>query len=190
MQSLSLPYFLADAVTNHDVPPFAVAAIDGGDATNWHPRDDGDDPLAMLTDEYLPRLANRGLITNRIGLWGWSLGGYGALLLASQLGPKTVGAVVASSPALWRSPGETAPDTFDSPDDFDEYNVFTREAELNGIPIRIDIGDNDSFTPAVEQFRRELSVKPQGGVLPGSHDTNFWMRVAPAEIEFLGTNLA
>jgi len=189
-EALSLSYFLADRVQNDGVPPFAIAAIDGGDATNWHPRDSGDDPLAMLTEEYVPMLGERGLSTEQIGLWGWSLGGYGALLLASQLGPSRVAAVVASSPALWRTAEEVAPDTFDGSGDFDRYNIFTKEADLDGIPVRIDIGDNDSFTPAVKQFRSELTVTPAGGVQPGSHDAAFWMRVAPEEIAFLGEHLA
>ena len=187
--SLSLQYYLADAVVNQGVPPFAIASVDGGDATNWHPRASGDNPQAMVIDEFVPMLARRGLRTDHFGLWGWSLGGYGALLLATVLGSARIDAVVASSPALWRSPGETAPDVFDSPADFERNNVYTREAQLAGIPLRIDIGDNDSFTPAVEQFRQELTPTPAGGVSHGFHDAAYWMRVAPAEIEFLGSHL-
>ncbi|HVQ17927.1 MAG TPA: alpha/beta fold hydrolase [Actinomycetes bacterium] len=187
---LSLQYFLAKAVSVDGVTPFAIASIDGGDATNWHPRASGDDPQAMVVDEFVPLLARRGLLTERVGLWGWSLGGYGALLLATVLGPERVAAVVASSPALWRTADETAPDVFDDAADFDRNNVFAREADLEGIPLRVDVGDNDSFTPAVEQFRDDLSTTPDGGVTPGFHDAAYWMRVAPAEIEFLGAHLS
>jgi len=187
--TLAVQYYLADAVQNRGVPPFAIASIDGGAATNWHPRNDGDDPQAMIVAEFLPLLARRGLGTKQFGLWGWSLGGYGALLLASVLGPARVAAVVASSPALWRTPGETAPDVFDDPADFERNNVFTREAQLRGIPLRIDIGDNDPFVSAVKQFRAELTPTADGGVTSGFHDAAYWMRVAPAEIEFLGSHL-
>jgi hypothetical protein len=172
------------------VPPFAIASVDGGSATNWHPRADGDDPQRMVVHEFLPRLAGRGLVTEPLGLWGWSLGGYGALLLAAVLGAQHVGAVVAASPALWQSFGDTEPNVFDDEADFGRNNVFTREEELAGIPLRIDIGDNDPFTPAVEEFRAALSPTPAGGVSAGFHDEAFWMRVAPAEIEFLGQHLA
>jgi pimeloyl-ACP methyl ester carboxylesterase len=188
--NLSLQYFLADAVTNGGVPAFVVATVDGGSATNWHPRADGDDPQAMVVNEFLPLLRRRGLSVERIGLWGWSLGGYGALLLASKLGASRVAAVVAASPALWRSFDETEPDVFDDAADFARNDVFTREGELAGIPLRIDVGDNDPFAPAVTEFRSQLSPTPAGGVTSGFHDDAFWMRVAPAEIEFLGTNLA
>lgn len=187
---LSLQYFLADAVEVDGVPPFAIASVDGGNATNWHPRASGDDPKTMVIDEFVPRLAEHGLLTEQIGLWGWSLGGYGALLLASVLGPERVGAVVASSPALWRTPGETAPDVFDDPADFQRYNIYTRQSELDGIPLRIDIGDNDSFTPAVEAFIEGLPARPDGGVTRGFHDAAYWMRVAPNEIAFLGDHLS
>src|SRR3954452_15541960 len=44
--TLSLQYVLADAVGRGTSPPFAIASVDGGDATTWHPRVDGDDPSA------------------------------------------------------------------------------------------------------------------------------------------------
>lgn len=185
---LSLQRYLAAAVAD-GVPPFALASVDGGSATNWHPRASGDDPQAMLVDEFVPLLAERGLDTNRLGLWGWSLGGYGALLLASDLGPKRVAAVVAASPALWQAPEDTAPDVFDDPDDFWRNDVFSQTQDLAGIPVRIDIGDDDSFTPAVESYIDALPEPPAGGVRNGFHDAEFWMRVAPEEIRFLGEHL-
>src|SRR6476661_8045057 len=78
----------------------AVAAIDGGD-TYWHARRSGVDTGAMVVEDFLPLLARHGLRTDRIGLLGWSMGGYGALWLATQLGPARVAAVVAESAALW-----------------------------------------------------------------------------------------
>lgn len=143
----------------------------------------------MVVEEFLPLLRRHGLPVERIGLWGWSLGGYGALLLASRLGASRVAAVVTASPALWRSFAETEPDVFDDAADFSRNDVFTREGELAGIPLRIDVGDNDPFASAVEEFRSQLSPTPAGGVSSGFHDDAFWMRVIPPEIEFLGTNL-
>jgi S-formylglutathione hydrolase FrmB len=187
---LSLQYFLAHAVTAEHVPPFALASVDGGSATNWHPRASGDDPQGMVVDEFVPLLAARGLRTDRIGLWGWSLGGFGALLLATELGAKRVAAVVATSPALWLAPEDTAPDVFDDPQDYQRNDVFSRVGELQGLPLRIDIGDDDSFTPNVEAFIDVLPTAPAGGVGNGFHDAAYWMRVAPDEIAFLGNHLA
>ena len=80
----------------------------------------------MITDELLPMLAARGLDTDPIGLWGWSLGGFGALLLASNLGPSHVAAVAASSPALWATFSATQPGTFDDEADFEAHDLFAR----------------------------------------------------------------
>jgi hypothetical protein len=93
--------FLAGA-TMTGMPPFAIAAVDGGDRY-WHRRSAGDDTGRMIVDELLPMLARAGLRTeprDRVALMGYSMGGYGALLLASELGPARVAAVVAESPAV------------------------------------------------------------------------------------------
>lgn len=187
---LSLQHYLAKATEVDEVPPFALASIDGGSATNWHPRGSGDDPQAMLVEEFLPLLENRGLTTDRIGLWGWSLGGYGALLLATVLGVGRVSAVVATSPALWLAPEDTAPDVFDDAADFERNDVFTKVGALEGIPLRIDVGDDDSFAPNVETFIDALPRPPAGGVGNGFHDASYWMKVAPDEIAFLGHHLS
>jgi enterochelin esterase-like enzyme len=185
---LHLDRYLAAAVSD-GVRPFAIASIDGGSATNWHQRSSGDNPQAMVTDEFLPMLARRGLSTERIGLWGWSLGGYGALLLASALPVRKVAAVVATSPALWLAAEDTAPDVFDDAADFERNNVFDRVDALANLPLRIDIGVDDSFTPNVEQFIAALPSQPSGGITNGFHDDAYWMRMAPAEIAFIAQRL-
>lgn len=187
---LGLQYFLADAVTARDIPGFALAAIDGGDATNWHRRQSGDDPLAMITNELLPLLAARGLSTARIGLWGWSLGGYGALLLASALGPQHVAAAVAASPALWDALDATGPGTFDDEADFTANNVSSRHAQVESVPLRIDCGRDDPFATPVRRLRAALQPTPAGGLSAGCHDEAFWARRAAAQIDFLGPHLA
>jgi len=183
---LGLQHFLADAVTVRGVPGFAIATVDGGDAVNWHRRQTGDDPSAMITDEFLPLLAARGLPTDRIGLWGWSLGGYGALLLASSLGPGRVTSVVAASPAIWDVLSSTGPGTFDNEDDFNANNLSSRHAQLESLPLRIDCGRDDPFATPVRRLRAALNPTPTGGLSPGCHDDAFWTRSAAPEIDFLG----
>ena len=79
---LKLHQFLA-AYTRAGGTPFALAAVDGGDGY-WHPRSNGDNPLRMVTEEFLPMLGELGLRTDTIGVLGWSMGGYGALLFARE----------------------------------------------------------------------------------------------------------
>src|SRR5438270_4022438 len=121
--SHALDRFLADAV-NHGAPPFALASMDGGDHTYWHRRADGDDPQRMVLEEFLPMLGSRGLHIDRIGLSGWSMGGYGALLLTEQLGSVGCAVVAVDSPALWRHAGDTAPGAFDGRSDYERNDVY------------------------------------------------------------------
>ncbi|EUA69064.1 putative esterase [Mycobacterium xenopi 4042] len=41
--------------------------------------------------------------TSRVAFLGWSMGGYGALLLGARLGPARTAGICAVSPALWTS---------------------------------------------------------------------------------------
>ena len=98
---------LAQAVAA-GLPPFAVVAVDGG-GSYWHKRASGEDSGAMVLDELIPMLGSQGLDTSRVAFLGWSMGGYGALLLGARLGPARTAAICAVSPALWTSSGATAP---------------------------------------------------------------------------------
>lgn len=171
-------------------PSYAIAAVDGGD-TYWHPRASGEDAGAMVTDEFLPLLADRGLRTERIGLYGYSMGGYGVLRLAGLLGPGRVAAVVAVSPALWTSAGATAPDAFDDAEDFARSDVLGRQDQLRGIAVRVDCGRGDGFAPAVRRYVDGFAAdhRPAGGFQPGGHDEPYWRSVAPVELAFLQQHL-
>lgn len=92
---------LAQAV-NAGLPPFAVVAVDGG-GSYWHKRASGEDSGAMVLDELIPMLDSQRLDTSRVAFLGWSMGGYGALLLGGRLGPARTAAICAVSPALWTS---------------------------------------------------------------------------------------
>ena len=76
---------LAQAV-NAGLPPFAVVAVDGG-GSYWHKRASGEDSGAMVLNELIPMLGSQNLDTSRLAFLGWSMGGYGALLLGGRLGP-------------------------------------------------------------------------------------------------------
>jgi enterochelin esterase-like enzyme len=184
----ALDRFLAQAV-QHGSAPFAIAAVDGGNSY-WHPRSSGEDSGAMITDEFLPLLAHRGLDTSRVGLMGWSMGGYGALRLAGLLGSDRVAAVGAESPALWHTAQETARGAFDDAADFATHTVFGRQKELTGIPVRIDCGTGDGFYPAARDYAQSLTPRAAGGFTPGGHDIAYWNRVAPQQLAFIGSNFA
>jgi S-formylglutathione hydrolase FrmB len=165
------------------IAPFAVVAVDGG-GSYWHKRASGEDTSAMVLDELIPMLSAQGLDTSRVGFLGWSMGGYGALLLGARLGPARTAAICAVSPALWTSSGATAPGAFDGADDYAANSVWGLPA-LGSIPIRIDCGNSDPFYSATKQFISQLPSPPSGGFSPGGHDGGFWSSQLPAEITWM-----
>jgi S-formylglutathione hydrolase FrmB len=173
--------------------PFALVAPDGG-RSYWHPHH-GEDAGAMVTDELLPRLADHGLRTDRVGLLGWSMGGYGALRLAGLLGAGRVAGVVAASPALWTDAASASRSGFDDAEEYDRYSVMRDQRRLDGIRVRIDCGLTDPFADAVRAYRvrfREAlpDARLAGGFGFGNHDRGYWRRVLPRELAFLGSTLA
>jgi S-formylglutathione hydrolase FrmB len=173
---------LAQAVAA-GIPPFAVVAVDGG-GSYWHKRSSGEDSGAMVLNELIPMLGSQGLDTSRVGFLGWSMGGYGALLLGARLGPARTAAICAVSPALWTSSGGAAPGAFDGADDYTANSVWALP-QLASIPIRIDCGDSDPFYSATKQFIAQLPNPPSGGFSPGGHDGAFWSSQLPAEVAWM-----
>ncbi|GAB97574.1 hypothetical protein BJY21_001633 [Kineosphaera limosa] len=148
----------------------AIAAIDGR-RTYWHPRAGSDAP-AMLTGEFLPLLAKQGLPTERIGLTGVSMGGFGALWLAGELGPARVFGVATMSAALRRTYAGASQGAFDDPQDFARNSIFGRVDRLRGVPLWLACGTSDRFFPGNLDLAQRL---PQARVAfaAGGHTTEF-----------------
>ena len=187
--SHALDRYLAAAV-QAGTPAYTLASVDGGDHTYWHRRKDGDDPQQMVVAEFLPLLAARGLHTATVGLTGWSMGGYGALLLAERLGRSGCAAVAVDSPALWTSAGSTAPGAFDDAADYARHDVFAGRPSLSGVPVRVAIGTSDPFYAATRSFVAGLRPRPATDFSIGGHSLAFWRHSAPAQVAFLGAHLA
>lgn len=182
-----LDRFLSAAVRS-GVAPFAIASVDGGNHSYYHPRADGTDPQRMIVDELLPVLAARGLRTDRIALGGISMGGYGALLLAERLGPSRVAVVAVDSPAVWQRWQDSAQGAFDGPQDFSAHDVIEASATLRGLPVRVTCGTSDPFLPGVRELLRKLpSAERELG--PGAHNSAWWLHTAPAQLAFVGRHL-
>ena len=101
VMSFGVEQVLADLV-KAGRPPFAVVAVDGGDSY-WHRRAGGEDAGSMVLNELIPMLSTMNLDITRVGFIGWSMGGYGAMLLGARLGPARTAGICAVSPALYQS---------------------------------------------------------------------------------------
>ena len=188
--AFALPEFLAQAVAD-GVPPFGIAAVDGG-TSYWHERPSGEDAGAMVVDELVPLLDEHEVTTDRIGLIGWSMGGYGALRLGGLLGPDRVSAVCAVSPALWTDADDASPSGFDDAEEYDAYRVTGRQGDLAGIPVRIDCGTGDPFYRATQDYVEDFPDDADliASFEPGGHTVGYWRRVLPAQLAFLGERVS
>jgi enterochelin esterase-like enzyme len=166
--------------------PFAVVGVDGGSDCYWHKRTSGEDSGTMVLDELLPMLSSMGMDTSRVAFMGWSMGGYGALLLGSRLGPSRVAGICAISPALYPSYEASAPGAFDSEEDWAQHSVNGLPV-LNSIPLRVDCGTFDRFYPATRAFVGQLKKPPATSFSIGGHDVEYWRRQLPAELTWMAT---
>ncbi|MDH6113987.1 enterochelin esterase-like enzyme [Kitasatospora sp. MAP12-15] len=196
MVQLGMPQFLATAVAA-GAPPFALVAVDGGDASYWHRRTAGDDPQRMLLDELPGWLAARGFATARAGAkagatagsvsgaLGISMGGSGALRYARGRGAG-FGPVALLSPALFRDWADARTvDGFDSEPDWREDEPLLHLDQPHGAPLALWCGTEDPFCPAARQLAAQGGVS-QAHFPRGEHTDGFWRRVLPAAMDFLG----
>ena len=169
--------------------PFAIAAVDGDEGW-WHARADGTDTQAMVVEEFIPLLAGQGLDTGRLAVFGLSMGGFGALLLASRHRLPGLRAVAAMSPAVWSLHDAGRTDNFDSAADFAANDIFALRPELELLPKRIDCGTSDNLLYSVKDYVSGLPGDHEGGFQDGGHDSGYWRSILPDVVSFLGRNLA
>ncbi|WP_132993001.1 alpha/beta hydrolase-fold protein [Gordonia zhaorongruii] len=173
-------------------PPFAVACVDV-DRNYFHLRNDGADGAAMIIDEFIPlldRSPELDLRTDRIGLFGWSMGGYGALRIGAILGAQRVAAIAVSSPAMWADPTMFPPRAFDSFADYQANSMFGQQHVFSKIPLMISIGTSDQFYTYTRQWASDLHPPAAFATSPGGHTNRFWRSVLPDQVAFLGRALA
>jgi enterochelin esterase-like enzyme len=172
--------------------PMAMVTVDGG-GSYWNPHP-GDDPMAMVVGELIPRCQRLGLgrPPRRIAVMGISMGGYGALLLAEKC-PRLFAAVAAVSPAVWTSypqARQANPGAFASAAAFAADDVITHAAALRHRPVRVASGHGDPFYPGVRALARALPAGAEAVFGPGCHDDSFFITQEPPSLTFLACHLA
>jgi pimeloyl-ACP methyl ester carboxylesterase len=161
--------FLTDAV-RRGAAPFVLAGATG-DRLAWRPGR-ADDPQRMVHEELPAWCAERGFDTSRLAAWGWSMGGFGALLLAETF-PGFVRSVAAFSPAV--VPGDA---------------VFDGAARLAGTTIGLWCGRDDNLYDNVSALRKALPVPPAAGSFgKGRHNFGYWSTVVPAAFDLIAATL-
>ncbi|MGK5685421.1 alpha/beta hydrolase [Actinoplanes sp. URMC 104] len=168
--ALGFGRFLTDAVRRGS-EPFVLAGATG-DRLNWRPAPGGDDPQRMVHEE-LPRwCAERGFDVSRTALLGWSMGGYGSLLLAGTY-PRSARAVAALSPAV-RLGGE----------------IFQNAERLRGTRVGLWCGRQDGLVDDVRALAEALPERPvAGSFTDGRHNFGYWSRCLPAAMDFVSEAL-
>jgi S-formylglutathione hydrolase FrmB len=178
-QFLSQPFFDTLAALGGRAPD--VLLLDGGDDSYWHDRADGKWGSMILWEGI--RAGVKRTLALHVAIGGISMGGYGALLLASR--QRGFCAVGVQSPALWLSAGETAPGAFDDAQDYERNDVFKLRPSH---PLWIDLGASDPFRAATLAYARRAGVRAH--VWPGGHDTGFWDAHTPQFLRFFASACA
>ncbi|MFT4088439.1 MAG: alpha/beta hydrolase [Gordonia sp. (in: high G+C Gram-positive bacteria)] len=172
-------------------PPFALAGVGIGN-NYYHRRADGADSARLILDEFIPMLGDDARLdvrTDRFGLYGWSMGGYGALRLGAMVGAPQVAAIAVSAPALWPDPLGYPPRAFDSAEDYQANSLFGQQDAFAKIPLMISVGTSDQFYRGTLKWAEGLSPPAALRVGPGGHTDAFFRGALPEQVEFLGRNL-
>lgn len=172
----------------------AIVSPGGVGSSYYHPRHDGTDMLTFLVEELVPHIEQRqnvGRSREMRALYGCSMGGYGALLIAAQR-PEFACAAAAASPAVFPSYHDAItghPATFDSDADWQRYGVWDQLTVMGRVPVRIDCGDADPFAPTARHLLERIPGAV-GGISRGCHDLGFWRAHATQELAFLKNRLS
>ncbi|MCD2198039.1 alpha/beta hydrolase [Actinomycetospora endophytica] len=176
------------------VPPFAVAALDGGD-NYWHQFRPGDDPMRMLLDELPAWMMQRGVARDTQGVpvlaSGVSMGGAGALMYARArvLRGSPVRAVAAMSPGLFTDWRVASKRPFAGIGDWEANDPLRFYPELATTPTGMWCGDRDSFVAPVRRYI-DLAHPQFSRITPGKHDGTYIGSVLPQVAAFLGQHVA
>ena len=167
--ALGLGRFATDSVRRGNAPVVLAGAT--GDRLSWRPYGT-DDPQRMVHEEIPAWCAERGFDTDRLAVCGWSMGGYGSLLLA-QTFPGFVRAVAAFSPAV--SPGD---------------DVFAQVDKLRGVPVGLWCGTGDPLLDDVRALEQALpGPRAAGSYSAGRHNFGYWSRCLPAALDFVAATV-
>src|SRR3954471_15226110 len=130
-----------------------VVMLNGGDHSYWHDRASGK-WASMVLNRAIPDAQRRFHTKGKLAIGGISMGGYGALHIAS-LRPHAFCAVGGHSAALWRNFKATARGAFDNGEDYRANSVFAATSKLKKMNVWLDVGSDDPFKGADAALARK-----------------------------------
>jgi S-formylglutathione hydrolase FrmB len=165
-----------------------VLLADGGDHSYWHDRRDGPWGSYVMREAIPPAITRFDANPRRIGVGGFSMGGFGAFDLA-RLAPGEFCAVGGHSAALWQQGGDTPQGAFDDAEDFSRHDVMAaaRNRSSFPVPIWLDVGSADPFRPADTRMAETLRASGHRvtfRVWPGDHSFHYWDQHIGAYLRF------
>lgn len=191
LDALHYPQALSDALADGG-QPFAVAMIDAG--LTFYQRMNGQDGGALIVDEFLPLLADRGLDTDRLALSGWSMGGWGAFRLAANELRGRVSAIAALSTPCYTSFDDVPLQQVMTREQFETNNFVPRRQAFAEVPIWLACGTEDQFFAGNRTFadllrRTTPDAPPETSFGPGDHSLQYWAAEATDQFRFLARHL-
>ena len=145
----------------------AVLLVNGGEASYFHDRASGAWGTYVLDRAIPAGLRRLGADRRRVAIGGISMGGFGALHLATR---RSFCAVGGHSPALWLTGGQTPAGAFDDGEDLASATPFGRRIRTK--ELWLDAGADDPFRAATEALGRRLGRRVR--ISPGGHDGAYW----------------
>jgi enterochelin esterase-like enzyme len=176
-----LPEML-NGVVEGGAPPFAIAAVDGGNWVGYK----NDDPQRMLLEDVPEWLDYNDLASTPFAVLGLSEGATGALTMARTPG---FSAVAAISPKLYdRWPDAKVSEMYTDEEQWQQREPLKHLPELTNMAVGVWCGTEDK--PFIGPARTLASAtKATTSFLPGGHTNAYWSAVLPAALKFVGSVL-
>ncbi len=116
------------------------------------------------------------------------MGGLGVLMLGAELAADGADVpVLAVSPALWPAYDQVTTDfAFDNESQYDACMALARAELVAG--TRVDCGTGDPFYRDVREVLDGTDVEEH--YEPGAHDTAYWTRELPGQLDWLADRLS
>lgn len=181
---MGFPRFLT-AAARAGAPPFAMAAVDGGE-TYFVARDEKDDPQRMLVEEVPAWLDARGLPAPTAA-YGISMGAFGALRYARNRPDLRVVAVI--GPALFRSWADASSrNVFRDERQWAANEPLRHTGDIVGDRLGVWCGTDDPFVGAARELVDRTRPKI-AAIGPGAHEGGYFLRVTPEMVQFIGQSI-